>query len=36
MDWTFVCPTEILSFNNALSKFRELNTEVLAISTDSE
>nr|AKO73691.1 Xd2CPrx-iso [Phaffia rhodozyma] len=36
MDFTFVCPTEILSFDRALSKFRELNTEVLAISTDSE
>ncbi|KAL7410241.1 thioredoxin-like protein [Mrakia frigida] len=36
MDWTFVCPTEILSFNRALDEFRELNTEILAVSTDSE
>ncbi|KAF8621392.1 hypothetical protein AX15_007845 [Amanita polypyramis BW_CC] len=36
MDFTFVCPTEILAFNDALSKFRELDTAVLAVSTDSE
>ena len=35
-DFTFVCPTEILAFNDALAQFRELNTEVLAVSTDSE
>lgn len=31
-----VCPTEILAFNAALPKFAELNTEVLAVSTDSQ
>ncbi|KAF9650412.1 peroxiredoxin [Thelephora ganbajun] len=36
MDFTFVCPTEILAFNDALVQFKELNTEVLAVSTDSE
>jgi alkyl hydroperoxide reductase subunit AhpC len=36
MDFTFVCPTEILSFDRALAQFREINTEVLAVSTDSE
>ncbi|KAF8623878.1 hypothetical protein AX17_007279 [Amanita inopinata Kibby_2008] len=36
MDFTFVCPTEILAFNDALSKFKELNTTVLGVSTDSE
>lgn len=35
-DFTFVCPTEILAFNDALTQFKELNTEVLAVSTDSE
>ena len=35
-DFTFVCPTEILAFNDALAQFKELNTEVLAVSTDSE
>ena len=35
-DFTFVCPTEILAFNDALAQFKELNTEVVAVSTDSE
>ncbi|KAH9023628.1 2-cysteine peroxiredoxin [Lactarius pseudohatsudake] len=35
-DFTFVCPTEILAFNDALPEFSRLNTTVLAISTDSE
>ncbi|KAL7413284.1 thioredoxin-dependent peroxide reductase [Mrakia frigida] len=36
MDFTFVCPTEILAFNAALPQFAELNTAVLGVSTDSE
>ena len=28
-DFTFVCPTEILAFNDALAQFKELNTAVL-------
>ncbi|KAF8509882.1 2-cysteine peroxiredoxin [Hysterangium stoloniferum] len=36
LDFTFVCPTEILAYNDALPKFEELNTVVLGISTDSE
>ncbi|KAH8105364.1 peroxiredoxin [Cristinia sonorae] len=36
MDFTFVCPTEILAFNDALAKFEEINTVVLAASTDSK
>ncbi|KAH9017928.1 2-cysteine peroxiredoxin [Lactarius pseudohatsudake] len=36
LDFTFVCPTEILAFNDALPEFSRLNTTVLAISTDSE
>ncbi|CAK5274480.1 unnamed protein product [Mycena citricolor] len=35
MDFTFVCPTEILAFNDALQSFTELNTVVLGVSTDS-
>ncbi|KAK7956581.1 Peroxiredoxin-1 [Apiospora hydei] len=35
MDFTFVCPTEIIQYNDALSRFREINTQVLALSTDS-
>nr|AEG19533.1 peroxiredoxin [Glaciozyma antarctica] len=35
-DFTFVCPTEILAFNAQLPAFAALNTELFAISTDSE
>lgn len=34
-DFTFVCPTEIVAFNNALDEFAERDCEVLACSTDS-
>lgn len=36
LDFTFVCPTEIMAFSDMHSKFLSLNTEVLAISVDSE
>ncbi|KJA18935.1 hypothetical protein HYPSUDRAFT_44784 [Hypholoma sublateritium FD-334 SS-4] len=36
MDFTFVCPTEILAFNDALAQFKELNTTVFGVSTDSK
>ncbi|CAL1701739.1 unnamed protein product [Somion occarium] len=36
MDFTFVCPTEILAFNDALPQFKELDTVVLGVSTDSQ
>ena len=36
IDSTFVCPTEILAFNSKLPAFREINTDVLACSIDSE
>ncbi|KAJ7075295.1 2-cysteine peroxiredoxin [Mycena belliarum] len=36
MDFTFVCPTEILAFNDALPTFKALNTVVLGVSTDSK
>lgn len=32
MDFTFVCPTEILAFNDSLEAFKELNTVVLSTS----
>lgn len=35
MDFTFVCPTEIIEFNNAIDEFRSLNCEVIAASCDS-
>lgn len=36
LDFTFVCPTEILAFNDSLKEFQSLNAEVVAVSTDSE
>ncbi|GAA5871065.1 hypothetical protein JCM8547_005347 [Rhodosporidiobolus lusitaniae] len=36
LDFTFVCPTEILAFNERLADFEKLGVEVLAVSTDSE
>lgn len=33
---TFVCPTEIHAFNNKISELRKLNTEVVAVSVDSQ
>ena len=35
-DFTFVCPTEILAFNDALEQFNKLDTVVLGVSTDSK
>ncbi|KAL5480213.1 TSA1 [Sanghuangporus weigelae] len=35
MDFTFVCPTEILAFNDKLAAFKEINTAVIGVSTDS-
>jgi alkyl hydroperoxide reductase subunit AhpC len=34
-DYTFVCPTEIISFSEKNAEFTAINTQVLAISTDS-
>lgn len=35
LDYTFVCPTELISFSEKTSEFEKLNAQVLAISTDS-
>jgi len=35
LDFTFVCPTEIEDFGFNYGKFKELNCEVIACSTDS-
>lgn len=35
LDFTFVCPTEIRSFNELYDDFRKLNSEVLGASVDS-
>jgi len=36
LDFTFVCPTEIIEFNRKLDQFKELNTEVVGVSVDSQ
>jgi peroxiredoxin (alkyl hydroperoxide reductase subunit C) len=37
LDFTFVCPTEIIAFSDKADEFRKnLNTEIIAISTDSQ
>jgi len=35
LDFTFVCPTEILAFSDRLDEFTEIGAEVLGVSTDS-
>ena len=35
LDFTFVCPTEIVAFSDAAARFKALNTQVLAVSVDS-
>jgi peroxiredoxin (alkyl hydroperoxide reductase subunit C) len=35
LDFTFVCPTEILAFSDAIHEFRERNAEVIGVSVDS-
>ena len=35
LDFTFVCPSEILAFNNRLGDFHSRNTKVIAVSVDS-
>lgn len=34
-DFTFICPTEIVEFNNQHNKFSELNAELYGVSTDT-
>jgi peroxiredoxin 2/4 len=36
LDFTFVCPSEILAFNKKLDEFKKRNTEVVGISVDSK
>jgi alkyl hydroperoxide reductase subunit AhpC len=35
LDFTFVCPTEITALSEAADIFRDLDTEILGVSTDS-
>ena len=34
-DFTFVCPTEIVSFSDSVGEFRAINAEIAGVSTDS-
>eukprot|EP00047_Mylnosiga_fluctuans_P004837 m.236844 g.236844 ORF g.236844 m.236844 type:complete len:232 (-) comp13043_c0_seq1:31-726(-) len=35
LDFTFVCPTEIIAFNDRLKEFHAINAEVIGLSVDS-
>jgi len=35
LDFTFVCPSEIIAFNNRLGEFSTRNTKVIGVSVDS-
>lgn len=35
LDFTFVCPTEIIAFSDRIKEFHAINTEVIACSVDS-
>jgi len=36
LDFTFVCPSEIIAFNKKLDEFKSRNCEVIGVSIDSE
>lgn len=36
MDFTFICPTEIVSFNHHFEEFAQRDTQVIGASTDSQ
>ena len=36
LDFTFVCPSEIISFDGALAEFKERGAEVIGVSVDSQ
>ncbi len=35
LDFTFVCPTEILAFSDRIADFKAIGTEILGVSVDS-
>jgi alkyl hydroperoxide reductase subunit AhpC len=35
LDFTFVCPTEIIAFSEAAAEFEKVNTKVIGVSVDS-
>jgi peroxiredoxin (alkyl hydroperoxide reductase subunit C) len=36
LDFTFVCPTELVAFNHRLQEFKKRNCEVVSVSVDSK
>ena len=36
LDFTFVCPSEIIAFDKARNTFRERNAEIIGVSVDSK
>ena len=36
LDFTFVCPSEIIAFNKKLDEFKKRNCEVIGVSVDSQ
>ena len=36
LDFTFVCPTEIIAFDRALKRFKAKNAEIIGVSVDSQ
>nr|AFP33290.1 peroxiredoxin-1 [Dugesia japonica] len=36
LDFTFVCPTEIIAFSDRINEFHKRNCEIIGCSTDSE
>jgi peroxiredoxin (alkyl hydroperoxide reductase subunit C) len=36
LDFTFVCPSELIAFNKRIKEFNDRNTEVIAVSIDSQ
>lgn len=36
LNFTFVCPSEIISFNNKLPEFFDRNTKIIGVSVDSQ
>ncbi|MFZ1545838.1 MAG: peroxiredoxin [Candidatus Nitrotoga sp.] len=36
LDFTFVCPSELIAFDHRLDEFKKRNTEVIGISIDSQ
>ncbi|MDM8560150.1 peroxiredoxin C [Candidatus Parabeggiatoa sp. HSG14] len=36
LDFTFVCPTELIAFDKRLDAFKERNVEVIGVSVDSQ